>query len=355
MSPYFNKEVCLTVSQYMAGEYEASVNQVEKFELKFLEFMGMDHCVAVSSGSAALHLALLACDVGPGDEVITIANSCTAVSDAILWCRAKPVFVDVEPETYNMNPNLLESALTSKTKAILPVHLYGHPVDMNPILEIAEKNNLLVVEDAAQAAGATYRNKLVGTFGIVGCFSFPKNLGGYGGAILTNDESISYKVDMLRHFGRPGPSSRQEILGYRYTLNNLNALVNRLQIKYLEANNEKRRQNANNYLKLLIDIPDIILPIEKTWAKHVYNRFIPRVKRKEELVKYCRRRKTRISRGYSIPVYDQGAYKKFTFNKEMFPITEKISREGISLPVNPNLEYKDIKKISDTMHMFYYE
>jgi dTDP-4-amino-4,6-dideoxygalactose transaminase len=348
-----DEKVSELVKDYLVGKYEPSVDQVEKFELEFSKFMGMENFITVSSGSAALHLALLACDIGPGDEVITIANSCIAVSDSVLWCGAVPIFVDVELETYNMDPNLIESKITSNTKAIIPVHLYGNPVNMDPILEIAEKFDLLIIEDAAQAAGAVYKGKKVGTFGIVGCFSFPKNLGGYGGGVLTNDKNISAKVSMLRHFGRLGKSPKQEFLGYRYTLSNLNALINRLQIKNLDLNNEKRIKTAKRYCKFLKDIPKIHLPKAETWGKHVYYRFVPLVERREELLKYCSKNGVFIRKGYSIPVYDQGAYKVFNVKSENFPITNIISNKGISLPTHPNLKELEIKKIPDVINSFY--
>ncbi|MFC1803076.1 DegT/DnrJ/EryC1/StrS family aminotransferase [Thermoproteota archaeon] len=358
MIPYikrrpYNDEIRLAVSAYLNDEYEASINQLEQFEKEFSEFMGLDHCICVSSGSAALHLALLACDVKPGDEVITTANACTAVSDFILWCGATPVFVDVEPETYNINTDLLDSAITSKTKAIIPVHLYGHPVDMNPILEIAERKSLYIIEDAAQAAGAIFRDKRVGTMGTIGIYSLTKNLGGYGGAILTKDEKIAYKVGMLRHFGRPGISPRQEILGIRYTIAGLNILIDRFQLKSLDSNNEIRYQNAQKYKNFLKNIPDIILPVEKKWAKHVYYHFILRVKRRDELMKYFYKEGIEAQCHYPIPIYDQGAYKNLKVNKDLFSVTEKLSKEVVSLPTRPNLQLQDLIKISETINNFY--
>jgi dTDP-4-amino-4,6-dideoxygalactose transaminase len=349
----FNDEVRSTVSTYLAGEYEPSVDQIEQFEQEFAKFFGMSHCVVVSSGAAALHIALVACGIGLGDEVVTIANACTAVSDAVLWCKAKPVFVDVEPETYNINPDLIEPSLTQRTKAIIPVHLYGHPVDMDRVKEIAERHSLLVVEDAAQAAGAIYRGRRVGTLGYVGIFSLSKNLSGFGGAVVTNDEKIFRELNMLRHFGRFGTSDRQEILGYRYTLSELDALINRIQLKYLDSNNGKRRQHAQTYRKLLADLPNFNLPDEKKWAKHVYHRFVPMVRSRNELVKHCLEKGVRIGKGYSIPVYSQGAYKDFALDPKMFPITERLANEGVSLPIHPGLKQQDLNRISETIHNFY--
>jgi len=354
MVHYYSEEVRSTVLAYMEGASEPSLNQVEQLEHEFAEFMGMENCVAVSSGSSALHCALIASGVKPGDEVITIANSCTAVSNFIIWCGATPVFVDVEPETYNMNPELVEAAITSKTKAIIPVHLYGLPADMAPILEIAERKSLLVIEDAAQALGATYKGKKVGTMGTVGTFSFIKNLGGFGGAILTNDEKISYKAKMLRYFGlRPGKSGVQEILGYRYTLSELDAVIDRVQLKSLDANNEKRRQNAQKYDKMLQDVSGIVLPTEKSYGTHVYWNFVPRAQMRNELVNFANERGVNIRRSYSIPVYEQGAYKDFEYNRDMFPITERNAKEAIRLPIYPELKTEELKRISETMHTFY--
>lgn len=372
----YSEEIRSAVSAYLAGEYDPSLSQREQFEQEFSKFIGMDYCFGVSSGSAALHLALIACGVGAGDEVVTAANTCHDVADAISWCGAKPILVDVEPETYNMNPHLVESVLTSRTKAIIPPHMYGHPIDMNPISEIAEQSSLLILDDAAQALGAIYRGKKVGTLGNIGCFSLSKGLAGYGGIVATQDEKIASYLDMLNNRGhRRGFPHRQEIIAYRYCLNELCALINRFQLKMVDEFIENRRQNAQIYTKLLQDLSDIILPVEKAWAKHVYFRFVLRIKRiRNELREYLLERSSELlcpkgielrwsareserargSRGArSSRFYDQKPYKKLGFRPDIFPVTERLSGEIISLPIHQNLQVEYLNRISKIIHNFY--
>jgi len=321
--------------------------ELKTFEQEFAKYLGIKYAIGVNSGSDALYLAVKALGIGKGDEVITVSHTFISTVDAIIRNCAKPVFVDIDPETYTMDVNQIEKVITEKTKAIIPVHLYGHPADMDPIMEIAEKYGLYVIEDACQAHGAEYRGKKVGSIGHVACFSFypTKNLGAYGdaGMIVTNDEELAEKLRMLRNYG----SSKKyfhEFIGVNSRLNEIQSAILRVKLKYLDEWNERRRKIAKLYNELLED-SDVITPIEKEWARHVYHLYVIRYKNRNKLQQHILRNGIQTQIHYPIPVHLQKAYIDLGI-KVKLPITEKISQEILSLPIFPYLNRTEIEKIA---------
>lgn len=326
------KEVLLS-GQYILGPV------VKEFEEQVAAYCGVKYAIGVASGSDALILALKSLDIGPGDEVITTPFTFVATAHAIVHCGAKPVFVDIEPDTFNINPDLIEPAITKKTKAIIPVHLYGHPANMDPIMKIAEAHNLYVVEDAAQAFGARYNGKKVGSIGHVGCFSFfpTKNLGCYGdgGMVVTDNAHIAEKVDILR---RQGCRERYhaEMIGYNSRLDAIQAAILKVKLKYIDEWNEKRRHVAHRYNKLLANT-SIKIPVEATYAYHVYHQYTIRTSRRDVLKRLLLKNGIESSIYYPLPLHLQNAF-RFLGNKEGdFVESERAAKEVLSLPIFPEL------------------
>lgn len=313
--------------------------EIALFEEEFAAFCGTRHCIGVASGTSALHLALLACGIEPGDEVITVPFTFIATTEAISYVGAKIVFVDIEPTTYTIDVNKLEQAITSRTKAIIPVHLYGHPANMNSLMEIARKYKLKVIEDAAQAHGAMLNGKHVGTFGDVGCFSFfpAKNLGAYGdaGAVITNDVTIANRIRLLCNHGRR-EKYLHEMEGFNYRLDAIQAAILRVKLKYLHKWIDDRRDCAMYYKKLLDNLL-LILPSEAPGYHHSYHLYVVRTEKRDEL-------KTRLSQEgietgihYPIPLHLQPVYKNLGYRRGDFSVSEKCANTVISLPIYPEL------------------
>lgn len=330
---------------YIKGE------EVNCFEKEFASFCGAKHCVGVASGTAALHLALLACGVQPGDEVITVPYTFVATVEAVSYVGAKPVFVDIEPITYAMDVNKLEQAITKRTKAIIPVHLYGHPANMNKLIEVAKKYKLKVIEDAAQAHGAMIAGKKVGTFGDVGCFSFypAKNLGAYGdgGAIVTNDDYIDNQIRLLSDHGRTDKYSHL-VQGFNYRLDAIQAAILRVKLKYLQEWTEQRRKKANRYNELLFDLP-IILPKEENGYYHVYHLYVIRTPKRDALRDFLSKESIDSGIHYPIPLHLQEACKHLGYKSGDFPKSEECAKEVISLPLYPELKEGEQNKIANVI------
>lgn len=346
------------IGKALAGVVENSAfilgEEVKQFEDEFASFCRARYAVGVSSGTAALHLALLATGVGKGDEVITVPYTFTATTEAISYAGAGTIFVDINPEDYNIDISRVEEKITERTKAILPVHLYGHPVDMAPLLTLADKYGLKVIEDAAQAHGAEYQGRKVGTRGTVGCFSFypGKNLGAFGdgGMIVTNDERVADRVRLLRNHGR-GEKYEHLVEGYNYRLDALQAAVLRVKLKRLSSWNENRRKHAKLYNELLAET-GAITPIEREYAKHVYHLYVIRVKDREGLQKWLNSRGIATATHYPLPLHLQKAYEHLGYKKGAFPSAEKCSQEVISLPMFPELTGEEIKEVSEAIKAF---
>lgn len=319
--------------------------EVSDFEKNFADFCNTKYSIGVASGTDALFLALKALDIGPGEEVITVANTFIATPLAISHCGAKPVIVDCNPDDYNIDVSKIESAITNKTKAIIPVHLYGQPADMDPILELAEKHNIKVVEDACQAHGAEYKKKRTGGFGVMGCFSFypGKNLGAYGdaGAITTNDSEIYEKLRLLREYGQK-KKYHHALKGYNSRLDSIQAAVLNVKLKYLGKWNNQRRKNAKLYNKLLEDIKGITIPVEREDVKHIYHLYVIRCNARGKLAEHLQSKGVSTLIHYPVPIHLQEAYSDLGYNKGSFPVTEKYSNIILSLPMFPELNKEEI-------------
>ena len=329
-------------------------DEVKIFEEELASFCSAKYAIGVSSGTDALFLSLKAINIQPGDEVITVPNTFIATTEAITMAGGKIIFVDIDEETFNIDTSKIKSTITNKTRAILPVHLYGQPAYMYPIIDLAKKYNLKVIEDAAQAHGAEYNNKRVGALGDIGIFSFypGKNLGAYGdaGAVVTNDPDISNKIAMLRNHGRT-KKYEHEYEGYNCRLDTLQAAVLRVKLKYINSWNEARRNHASSYRKLLQNT-DIILPTEQNDNKHIYHIFAVRVADRDNLLNKLKNEGIGAGIHYPIPLHLQPAYRYLGYKKGDFPTTEKCAREIISLPMYPELDEGKIKKIAEVINKF---
>lgn len=330
-----------------SGEYILGEN-VRKFEQEFANYCGVKYGVGVNSGSDALTIALSAVGVKSGDEVITAPNSFVSTANCIVFCGARPIFVDIDQETLNLDPEKLKDAITQKTKAIIVVHFHGHPADMDAIKEIAERYNIKIIEDACQAHGALYKGRKVGMLGDVACFSFypTKNLGGYGdgGMIVTNNDELADKARSLRNYGRVAPYV-YKILGYNSRLDELQAAILRVKLKYLDKWNDKRRRNASIYSQYLSEISEIAVPIEKEYAKHVYWVYAIRTKRRDEIQNFLNKNGIETMIHYPIPIHLQECYSHLGYSEGAFPIAEKSSKEMLSLPMFPELTEEEIRYV----------
>jgi len=321
---------------------------VEKFERDFAAYCGSRYAIGVGSGTEALWLSLLACGVGPGDEVITVANTFMATAEAISYCGARPVFVDVNETTYTMDPAGLEDAHGPRTKAIIPVHLFGQPADMDPILEFARKHNLFVIEDAAQAHGAKYKGRTAGTLGDAGCFSFypSKNLGALGeaGAIVTNDAELQEKLRILRDHGQVC-KYRHDVIGWNCRMDGIQAAVLSVKLPYLESGNSLRRTHALQYNRAFDGRGEVVTPFEAPYAQHVYHVYAIRVEERDEVTRFLKERAIQCAVHYPVPIHLQKAYQDLGYKTGSLPISEQIAREFISLPMFPELTEAQINMV----------
>ena len=329
------------------GEYILS-EETTAFEMEFSEYMGTKWGIGMNSGSDALLLSLQALGIGKGDEVITVSHTFSSTVDAVVRLGAKPIFVDVDPETFCMDATIIEDKISEKTKALLPVHIYGHPADMDVILRIAEDHNLYVVEDACQAHGAEYKGRNVGGLGHLGCFSFypTKNIGacGDGGMVVTNNEEMAKKLSMLRNYGLK-EKHRKEIMGQNSRLDETQAAILRVKLKHLKRWNERRRTIASQYSSYLEDT-DLILPIEKEYAQHVYHLYVVRHEKRDLLHDYLRdKAKIQTMVHYPVAVHQQEIYRNMGYTPTL-PSTEKLCREILSLPMYPWLTDDEVATIS---------
>jgi dTDP-4-amino-4,6-dideoxygalactose transaminase len=315
---------------------------VERFERAFAAYLGRTQCVGLNNGTSALHMALQACDVGPGDEVITTPHTWISTSWAISYVGAKPVYVDIDPETYNIDPALIERAITPRTKAILPVHLYGQACEMSAICRIAEKHGLLLVEDAAQAHGAAYRGRRVGSFGRVACFSFypGKNLGafGEGGAVVTDDESIADRIRRLRDHAQAGRHHHVE-LGHNTRMEGIQGAVLEVKLRHLDDWNAARAAHAQRYFELLGDVANIQLPAAPPAGGHAWHLFVVLVNGQSRNALQAVLAERGITTGihYPTPVPLQPAYSHLRHKTGDFPVAEDVMRRCLSLPMFPEM------------------
>lgn len=324
------------------------------FEEEFARYCNTRFAVGLDNGTSALELALRAYGIGPGDEVITAANTFIATVSAIAFTGALPVLVDIDPQTYNIATNNIDSIITKRTRAIIPVHLYGQPSDMDPIMEIAKKHNLIIVEDACQAHGALYKGQKVGSIGNIGCFSFypAKNLGAFGdgGMLVTNDKEMADRVRMLRNYGQQ-EKYKHLFIAYNRRLDTLQAAVLRVKLKYLENWNEARRHHAGLYTKLLSN-NNLSLPLETKYAHHVYHLYVVRTARRDALQKHLKNSGIATGVHYPIPVHTQQAYQYLGYRKGDFPISEAYAEQILSLPMYPELTEEQIEYVAKTIKKF---
>lgn len=333
-------EIENSLQEVMANTAFASGPFVQKFEEEFAEFCGAKYCVAVNSGTSALHVALLAYGIKPSDEVITVPNTFIATSWAISYCGAKPIFVDVDAKTWLMNPDLIELAITPKTKAILPVHLYGQPADMDVINEIARAHNLIVIEDAAQAHAAIYKGKQVGSFGNTTCFSFypGKNLGAYGegGAVVTDDDYIANHVRLLRDHGQP-KKYYHDFVGFNYRMDGFQGAILNIKLKYLQEWTSKRNEIALRYQNSLNEIEQLQLPYIREDSTSSFHLYVAHTEKRNELMNHLKEKGIAAGLHYPIPIHLQKAYKHLGYKKGDFPFAEKNAEQCLSLPMYPEL------------------
>ena len=318
------------------------------FERSFADYCGVKHCVSVNSGTSALHLAMRCLDVGPGDEVITVPMTFIATTWAISYTGARPVFVDIDPERRTMDPAKLEAAITNRTKAILPVHLYGHPADMEPIMQIAERNGIAVVEDAAQAHGAYYQKRRVGQFGVMGCFSFypGKNLGAYGegGALVTNDDDLAARARALRDHGQSQRYYHDEV-AYNYRMDSFQAAVLSIKLLRLDDWNAARGQHALKYSELLNKLP-IRVPTHFKDSESVWHCYVIECDGRDEVRSNLREKGIETGIHYPLPVHLQRAYSSLGHRVGDFPISEELSNRCLSLPLYPELTEVQITAVA---------
>ena len=322
---------------------------VARFEEDFAAFCQTRFAIGVGSGTEALWLSLLAYGIGPGDEVITVPASFMATAEAISFCGAKPVFVDIDERTYTLDPDLLELAITPRTKAVIPVHLFGQTADMDPILEIARRHRLRVVEDACQAHGAEYKSRQAGSIGDAGCFSFypGKNLGAFGeaGAIVTNDATLIQKVQILRDHGQE-TKYHHSYIGWNARMDGIQAAVLRVKLKTLARGNDARRAHAQLYDEYLSGREDLITPKEAEYGRHVYHVYAVRVKGRDQLLDGLADRGISCGIHYPIPIHLQKAYRSLGLGPGAFPVAERCAEELLSLPMFPELTSEQIETVA---------
>ena len=318
---------------FVGGKY------VGKFEEDFAAFCGSKYAVGMSSGTSALQLALLGLGVEPGDEVITAANTFIATTEAITHARCSTVLVDADPRSFNIDPAKIEAAITERTKVLIPVHLYGQVADMDAVMEIAKKHNLLVLEDAAQAQGAEYKGKMAGSMGDVGSFSFypAKNLGAYGdaGMVVTNDKAVADRIRLLSNHGRRSATDHS-VEGFNERLDGIQAAVLSTKLPRLEEWNDMRRRAAERYTELLRDL-DVVTPEEMPYAKHIYNLYVIRVAERDRVREAMVEKGIGCGMHYPIPIHLLDAYKHLGKPCGSYPVTEELSAEILSLPMYPEI------------------
>ena len=352
----YKSEIDAAIFRVLDSGWYILGNEVRSFEEEFARYIGVAHGIGAGSGTEAIHLALKACGVARGDEVITVSHTAVATVAAIDLAGATPVLVDIDPDFYTIDPEKIESSITSNTKAIVPVHIYGQPADMDPVMEIAKKYSLKVIEDCAQAHGAKYKGQCVGSIGDMGCFSFypTKNLGaiGDGGMVVTNNSNLNEKVRLLREYGwkERYVSSRK---GWNSRLDEIQASILRVKLKHLDQSNQKRRNLAGHYLKDLKDLP-LGLPEERKDCEHVYHLFVIKTNKRNALQDYLKKNGINTGIHYPVPIHRQSYYKD-SLKNSFLEITEQVAGEILTLPLYPELSLNESKIVINTLRKFYLE
>ncbi len=347
-NPFIEDEEIQEVVKVLKSGFIAQGPKVAEFEEKFAEYANTSHAIATSSGTTALHLTLLAAGIGTGDEVITTPFSFAATGNVVLYTGAKPVFADIDPDTYNLNPEKIEEAITPKTRAIMPVHLYGQPADMEPIQKIADDHGLYVIEDAAQAHGAVYHGKKVGSLGDMAGFSFypTKNMTTSEGGIITTDNSeFAEKARILRAHGEK-ERYNHVVLGYNFRMTDIAAAIGLVQLKRLEGFNQKRIENANYLTEHINELDGIAAPYIQDDVKHVFHQYTIQVDAnlRDDCIKFLNEQGVGTGIHYPKAIYHQELYQKLGF-KDKCPEAEKAAKKVISIPVHPQLKVEDLEVI----------
>lgn len=329
-------------------------NEVAAFEEEFAAYCGSRYAIAVNTGTSALHLALLAAGVGPGDEVITVPFTFVATAAAIGYTGAKPVFVDIDPATYTMDPRQIEAAITPRTRAILPVHLYGQSADLDSIRNIARRHGLLVIEDAAQAHGAEYKGRRCGSIGELGCFSFypGKNLGAYGegGIVTTDSPEFARTIRILRDWG--AEKKYEHIMkGYNYRMDGVQGAILRCKLRYLESWTEARRAHAAAYTEALQD-SGVCLPVEAAGNRHVYHVYAVLCAQRQEFMQALHARGVQTGIHYPTPIHLLPPYAELGYKRGDFPVSEAIASQEVSLPMFPELTEAQINEVTEAVVEF---
>jgi len=339
-------ERVLEKGDYVMGE------DVAAFEQEFAQFCGTSHAVGVSSGTDALVLALHALDIGPGDEVVTVPFTFAATVEAIVTVGARPVFVDVDRDTAVLNPRQLEKVITARTRAIIPVHLYGFPCDMDAICEIARRRGLRIIEDASQAHGAEFGGQRVGAIGDIGCFSFypGKNIGAFGeaGAVVTQHAELADRIRLMRNHGSPDKYHHVR-LGWNYRMDTLQAAILRVKLRHLERWNEARRQVAHNYTRRLGVVDGLGLPPPCVYGRQVFHLYVVRVPRRDQLREYLAQQGIATGVHYPIPLHLQEAFAELGHKAGDFPVSEEWAGKVLSLPTFPELEDGEIAYVAEAL------
>ena len=354
--PSFGKEEEAAVKEVLDSGILASGPKTKMFEKEYAEYLGVGHAVAVTNGTIALDVTLKALKIGLGDEVITSAFSFVASSNCILFQNAKPVFADIDPKTFNIDPSNVAEKITAKTKAIIPVHMFGQPAKMDVFKEIAEDNKIALVEDAAQAHGAEYKEQKTGSIGTAGCFSFyaTKNMTcGEGGIVTTNDKKLADRVRLLINHGQ-SQKYQHDSLGYNYRLTDLCASIGVVQLKKLDGFNDKRRTNAKLLTSGLRKVGSLTVPSEDENVKHVFHQYVIKVKdcfdpSRDELADRLAAKGIGVAVHYPFPIYRQPLYQELGYTKTNCPNTEDACRRVLSLPVHPLVTREDIDYILDVL------
>lgn len=350
-------EIRSAVDSVLESQYFINGPEVKQLEEAVAAYSSCKKAVGVSSGTDALLCSLMALGIGAGDEVITTPYTFFATAGSIWRTGAKPVFVDIEPETYNINPSGIEKAITPRTKAIIPVHLYGQCAEMDPILELAAKYQLFVIEDAAQSIGATYKGRKAGAMGTAGCLSFfpSKNLGGLGdgGMILANDEQLAERLAVFRQHGSK-PKYYHKFVGGNFRLDTLQAAALLVKLKHLDAWSEKRRQNAKQFNELFKDCAAVTTPVIRPYNVSIYNQYVILVgSRRDELIKFLQANGIGTEIYYPLSMHDQECFNALGYKPGDFPESEKAARETLALPVYPELTEEQIRYVAGRVKEFF--